>query len=215
MQNATTVAKYRRLAPVYDALVGNRWVEDARRRAFALLPPFPAGARVLVVGVGTGADLPFLPRGARPIGVDLTDAMLARARRKTGSRLPLARVEAERLGLRDGSVDLVVLSLLLSVVERPRDALAEAVRVLRPGGLVLVFDKFAPDRAERISWFRRLLSRLTTAVGTDITRRLDQLLCGLPPDLVGVDCSLLGGLYRAALLRKGPVLARAASEAGR
>jgi ubiquinone/menaquinone biosynthesis C-methylase UbiE len=215
MRNATTVAKYRRLAPVYDALFGNRWVTDARRRAFALLPAFPAGARVLVVGVGTGADLPFLPRGARPVGVDLSDAMLARARRKMGSRLPLARMEAERLGLRDGAVDLVVLSLLLSVVERPRDALAEAVRVLRPGGLVLVFDKFAPDRAERIQWPRTLLNRLTTAVGTDITRRLDQLLCGLPLDVVRVDCSLLGGYYRAALLRKEPIPAPVAFEDGR
>jgi hypothetical protein len=59
------------------------------------------------------------------------------------------------------------------------------------------------------------LNRLTTAIGTDITRRLDRLLCGLPLDVVRADCSLLGGYYRAVLLRKVAVPARVATAAGR
>ena len=69
-------ARYTLYSTFYD--LGPAY-EDERRRAIALLDPRP-GERVLVPGVGTGADLPLLPRHAQVLGVDLTPAMLARAR---------------------------------------------------------------------------------------------------------------------------------------
>jgi phosphatidylethanolamine/phosphatidyl-N-methylethanolamine N-methyltransferase len=60
------------------------WRRSPRRRggsSLALLPDGPH-AEVLLVGVGSGLDLPLLPRGPRYTGLDLTPAMLARARRK-------------------------------------------------------------------------------------------------------------------------------------
>jgi ubiquinone/menaquinone biosynthesis C-methylase UbiE len=200
MRNTTNVVKYTRLAPVYDRLFGNRLILRARRRAYHLLPELSVGARLLLDGVGTGADVPFVPARARPLGVDLVDAMLRQARR-CHPTLPLAMMDAERLGFVDETFDAVALGLVLSVVEHGREAFAEAVRVTRPGGYVLVFDKFAPSGG-RASRPRRLLNLATSAVGTDITRRLDDLVRGQPVEVLREDRSLLGGYYQATLFRR-------------
>src|SRR5512137_204275 len=71
---------YRLWAPVYDATVGHFFL-PGRERAMELLNLQP-GERVLLVGVGTGADLPLLPAGVTATGIDLSPDMLAKARQK-------------------------------------------------------------------------------------------------------------------------------------
>jgi hypothetical protein len=97
-------------------------------------------------------------------------------------------------------VDLAALSLLLIVVEHAAGAFAEAVRVTR-GCYVLVFDKFAPSD-QRTSCPRRLLNLATRAVGTYITRHLDELICGQPVEILNEDHSFLGGYDQATLFRR-------------
>ena len=67
---------YTLIAPIYDAFVAP-FTATARRQGLALLPDGPH-AEVLLVGVGSGLDLPLLPRGPRYTGLDLTPAMFAR-----------------------------------------------------------------------------------------------------------------------------------------
>jgi phosphatidylethanolamine/phosphatidyl-N-methylethanolamine N-methyltransferase len=71
---------YRMWAPVYDAALGRLFM-PGRKRALQLLSAKP-GERVLTVGVGTGADLPFLPPGVEAVGIDDSPDMLAEARRR-------------------------------------------------------------------------------------------------------------------------------------
>jgi phosphatidylethanolamine/phosphatidyl-N-methylethanolamine N-methyltransferase len=201
MRNPTNVIKYTRLAGIYDGLFGNRWIAAARQRAYHLLPDLAPGAWLLLDGVGTGADLPFVPHSVRTVGVDLVEPMLRRVNAGTRVAVPLALMNAERLGFADEWFDVVVLSLLLSVVEDGSAAFAEAVRVTRPGGYVLVFDKFAPAGTDA-SWMRRLLNVVTSAIGTDITRHLQALVGSQPVDILLEDCSLLFGLYQATLFRR-------------
>ena len=78
LTNRWNLLIYRLWSPVYD-LVFTRLFAAGRHRALQLLDLKP-GERVLIVGVGTGADLPLLPRGVRAIGVDLSRDMLARER---------------------------------------------------------------------------------------------------------------------------------------
>jgi ubiquinone/menaquinone biosynthesis C-methylase UbiE len=92
--------------------------------------------------------------------VDLVDAMLHQAVGRY-AMLPLARMDAEHLAFADERFEAVALSLLLSVVEDGSAAFAEAVRVTRRGGYVLVFDKFAP-RGVSASCVRRLLNVATS-----------------------------------------------------
>ena len=71
---------YTLFAPVYDAFVAP-FTAKMRQDSLRRLREGPH-ADVLLVGVGSGLDLPLLPQGPRYTGLDLTPAMLARARRK-------------------------------------------------------------------------------------------------------------------------------------
>lgn len=191
---------YRAWAPVYDAVL-ERFFRPGRQAAARVLDLRP-GERVLLAGVGTGLDLPYLPAGARAVGIDVSPAMLGRAARRTAPcRVELRQGDAADTGEPDGSFDAAILALVLSVVPEPRRLLAETLRVVRPGGRVVVFDKFAPDEA---SAGRRVLNGVTRFFGTDISRRLRDLITGQQCEIVHDEASLLGGQYRVVLLTRTP-----------
>ncbi len=167
---------YRLWAPIYDTVLG-AFFRPGRRRAMALLDPKP-GERVLLIGVGTGADLPLLPAGVTALGIDLSAAMLARAHARLplpGREVTLIEGDAQALPPGLGTFDAAVFNLVLSVVPDGAACLRETLRLLRPGGRIVIFDKFAPEGASP-SPARRLLNGVTTLLGTDITRRLDDLV---------------------------------------
>ena len=94
--------------------------------------------RGLELGCGTAYWSAWLQRlGARPIGLDLTPAQLATARRmqaSSGQRFPLIEADGEAVPLRDDCVDLVISEYGASIWCDPHRWVAEAARVLRPGG---------------------------------------------------------------------------------
>ena len=185
-------------APLYDALVK---LDRPRRRSIELLRLQP-GERVLLIGAGTGADLPFLPADLDVLATELTPAMLARAAgKRPGTRLEV--MDGQCLVLPDAAFDAVILHLILAIVPDPAACLREAARVLRPGGRITVFDKFLPDGAHP-SLRRRLLNALTRAIGTDVNRRLGDILAaaGSPLVVEHDEPALLGGVFRIVLLRK-------------
>ena len=122
------------LASTYDRLrpLDERWlaVNDALVAAGDL-----RGRRVLDVGCGTGAFAAWLAerQAAKVWALDASDEMLAVARGRVPAGVGLKRAEAEELPFRDGWFERVSMRLSLHLVDRPR-ALAEACRVLRPGG---------------------------------------------------------------------------------
>ena len=123
----------------------------------ALLDLLPAASlgRMLDIGTGTGQMLELLaPRISNGLGVDASRAMLALARArlaKPGLTHCIVRLaDMYRLPLADGSIDLVVLQMVLHYAEDPAAALAEAARVLRPGGRLVVVDLAAHGRAAAI-----------------------------------------------------------------
>lgn len=190
--------RYSLYTPFYDAFV--RRLARGRRRALSLLD-VKSGERVLIDGCGTGLDLEMLPRDADITAIDLTPSMVSRTRSR-GAALGLAvdaRVmDAARLEFPDASFDCVVLHLILAVVPDPVATIREAVRVLRPGGRVSIFDKFLPDDASP-SLARRLANVLTNAVATDINRQLAPLLAAAGLRVVHSEASLFGGLFRVVV----------------
>lgn len=194
---------YRLWSPVYDAVFDRLFAAPGRRKALDRLAAQP-GERLLLAGVGTGADLPLLPAGVSAVGVDLSPEMLARARRKlplAGRVVSLIQGDAQALPLAAGSCDAVVLNLVLSVVPDGGACWREAWRAVKPGGRIVVFDKFAPE-AGRPSPGRRLLNVITEAIGTDITRQFESLTAGAPYRLISDEPGLLGGAYRVIVCRK-------------
>jgi ubiquinone/menaquinone biosynthesis C-methylase UbiE len=188
-------------APVYDKVMGP-FAGKARQRALGLLN-LHAGERVLLSGVGTGLDLPRLISGVEAVGIDLSPAMLRKARaRVDGQDVTLREMNAQALDFPDSSFDAVILNLILSVVPDGAAAFREAWRVLRPGGRAVIFDKFAAEGGH-LSVMRRTLGKIISLFGTDPNRRLSDII-GQPPDMVieRDEPSLLRGQYRIVLLSK-------------
>jgi SAM-dependent methyltransferase len=100
-----------------------------------------AGLDIVELGCGTAYVSAKLARaGARPVGVDPTPAQLETARRlqhETGIEFPLVEAPAEQVPLPDASFDIVVSEYGASLWADPEQWLAEAARLLRPGGRLL------------------------------------------------------------------------------
>jgi SAM-dependent methyltransferase len=103
----------------------------------------PQGGVTLDVGSGPGNVTASLARAAGPdglaLGVDISEPMLARAvRAEAGPNVGFLRADAQRLPLRDETFDAVVSIAMLQLIPEPAAALAEMVRVLRPGARMAV-----------------------------------------------------------------------------
>jgi SAM-dependent methyltransferase len=100
-----------------------------------------SGLDIVELGCGTAYfSAWFAQRGARPVGVDPTPAQLATARRmqeQTGIRFPLIEAPAERVPLPDASFDLAFSEYGASLWADPELWVAEAARLLRPGGRLI------------------------------------------------------------------------------
>lgn len=196
-ENSRLRGVYERWAPVYDALLG-RVFRDARRRAIDGLSLRP-GELVLLSGAGTGLDLPLLPEGVRPIALDITPAMLRRARDAGGPPASLVTGDAMRLPFAGATFDAAILHLILAVAPDGGRVLAEACRALRRGGRIAVFDKFAFEGGASAA--RRALNRVTRIAGTEIDRTFSSMLDGLPLEVTG-ETTALRGAYRIIWLRR-------------
>lgn len=118
----------------------------------ALLPAAGLG-RLLDIGTGTGRLLEVLaPLVTAGLGVDASRAMLALARARLArpglTHCAVRLADMYRLPLADAGIDLVVLQMVLHYAEDPAGALAEAARVLRPGGRLVVVDLAAHARTD-------------------------------------------------------------------
>jgi ubiquinone/menaquinone biosynthesis C-methylase UbiE len=191
---------YRLLAPVYDLFVA-RALDRPRARSLARVPR-DGNLTVLIAGAGTGLDLPLLPRAHRYVALDLSRAMLTRARpRATALAMTFVEGDAQRMPFADASFDLAILHLIVAVVPRPESCLAEVARVLRPGGRALVFDKFL-RRGQR-AWLRRAVNPLARRIATRIDVVLEDVLASVPALALTDDRpALAAGWFRLIELEK-------------
>lgn len=197
--NAWHRFRYSLWAPHYDRVTK---LHPQRRRSIELLAPRP-GERLLIVGVGTGADLPHLPDGVEVLATDLTPAMLekARERARPGLAVEFRVMDGMALELPDDSFDTAILHMVLEVIPDPVRCLAEVARVLRPGGRVAVFDKFLPDGA-RPGLARRAFLALLDFVFTSTNRQMGEILGRSGARLEVVHDEPTVGSYRHVILRK-------------
>ncbi len=140
LDNIHVKTSYARWAPVYD-LVFELLLRPGRKAAAAAAER--PGGRVLDVGVGTGLELPMFDCRTRLIGVDLSEPMLRRAQRRVHARSlrnveGLVVMDATRLAFPDGHFDAVVAPYVLTVVPKPLATLDELLRVVKPGGEIVL-----------------------------------------------------------------------------
>lgn len=171
--------RFARLAAFYDPAVrllglllgGERRV---REKVLGLLP-LKNGDRVLEIGCGTGTVTLMaaerVGESGEAVGIDPSPEMLARARAKLAAA-PLPQVTfleggGDSIPFPDGYFDAVIFFLVIHEMDhRDRiDALREALRVLKPGGHVVIGELHCPD-----SWGGRLLLRMLLAVEEEEAR---------------------------------------------
>jgi ubiquinone/menaquinone biosynthesis C-methylase UbiE len=163
-----------------------------------------AHGRVLEVAVGTGRSLEFYAPDVELTGVDLSPAMLRRARRRARELdlTPTFKVaDAEQLPFPDASFDTVVCALGLCSIPRPEVAVAEMARVLVPGGTLLLLDHI------RSSWppivaLQWLLERVTIlTAGEYFTRRQLPVVKAAGLDVVETERIKAGTIERIRALK--------------
>ncbi len=116
----------------------------------------PLDGTVLEIGPGTGANLAYYRGTVRLLGIEPNPHMhpyLRRQAERLGREIEIREGGAERLDLADASVDAVVSTLVLCSVRDQEAALAEVVRVLRPGGRFVFVEHVAAPRG---TWRRRV-----------------------------------------------------------
>ena len=189
--------RYSFWAPHYDRVTK---FPDERRRSIELLDLRP-GERLVVIGCGTGADLPLIPEEVEVLAVDLTPAMIRQAMAHARPGIELRVMDGMALDLPDGSFDAAILHMVLEVIPDPARCLAEAARVLRVGGRLAVFDKFLPE-GERPGPLRRAGLALLDFVFTSTNRRMGEILArsGAPFVVERDDPSVAS--YRHLILRR-------------
>jgi ubiquinone/menaquinone biosynthesis C-methylase UbiE len=136
-----TVAQRRLFAALYDRMTGPLEQGVLGERRAGLLADL--GGEVLDVGAGTGANLPHFRAASRVVAAEPDPAMRRRlAAKLAGATVPaeLTGDAAEALRQPDASFDAVVFTQVLCTVTDPDQALAEARRVLRPGGQLIVLE---------------------------------------------------------------------------
>lgn len=190
-------------APFYDAAVGP-FLDAFRRRAVAALELAP-GQRLLISGIGTGLDIPLLPRGIEIVGCDLNESMLERARGRAAALSLRARLEladAQALPYPDASFDRAYLPLIVCIAPQGNRVLSEALRAVKPGGRIVVIDKFLGED-ERPSAARRLADAVSRRIVTSVNRRWSEISAGVSGfAVIKEEPGPLGGFFRLYVLRK-------------
>ena len=194
---------YGPLTPIYDVICGAA-LQPGRRRALELLEPAP-GERILEVGVGTGLDLNDYPRGCRVAAVDLSAAMMARARHRIGAadspRVDFLQMDAMRLAFRNETFDAVYVPYTINVVPDPLAVGRELVRVCRHGGRVLMLNHFdgIPETSNTIN---AIVGRLAEKFSVNWHLRADRFVRELGLQPIAVESVNVPRLSSIVLCRK-------------
>ena len=146
------VAKvYGRWAPIYDLVFGK--VFDSGRQS-TIAEADKIGGRILDVGVGTGLSLTDYSSNTHLYGVDISEPMLRKAQQRVrnlslGNVQVLAVMDAKNLAFPDAFFDAVVAQYVITAVPDPEGTLDDFIRVLKPGGSLILVNHIGAERGAR------------------------------------------------------------------
>lgn len=200
LDHETVRQAYKRWAPVYDVIFGSVFESG---RTLAINAVNRLDGRVLEVGVGTGLALPRYKRDLDVTGIDLSHDMLLRAQERvrddtlTNVR-GLSVMDASRMAFADGSFDGAVAMFLITTVPDPEGVLAEMVRVVRPGGEIVLVNHFAAPKGP-LAMFERALAHRSRSLGWRPDFPIERVMGNAELELM--ECRQVGPLGIFTLLR--------------
>lgn len=158
-----------------------------------------ARGATLEIGVGGWPSLPHYPAGLELTGLDRQPRAVVRAQRavnRAGLNATVIEGDAMALPFADASFDTVVFSFSLCGVPEVRGALVESLRVLRPGGTLLLADHVV-STSPALRAFQRVVETFTRPVfGEHFTRRPSLVALELDVEVVALERSSRGAIER-------------------
>ena len=166
VENDFVARVYENIAWGYDLVFGPT-LHPGRVDAIKRMGIKPAD-RVLEVGVGTGINVDLYPADCAVTGIDLSSSMLEKARervaRKGVRNVRLLQMDAANLKFADDSFDIVYAPYVISVVPDPVAVTREMRRVCRPGGRIVILNRFRSSNP-LMARIERMISPLTVHIG--------------------------------------------------
>ena len=162
--------------------------------------------KVLEIGVGTGINFKDIPKEVEYTGTDVSPQMLELAKQraaKMGFAGQLQLADATKLPFEDQSFDCVVSTYVFCCVPDEKEALKEALRVLKPGGRLLLANHIGSHHS-LIHKMQKALDKVTVPrMGEHFSRRPLETLRELGAEIVEVETSFLGIIERLHATRSG------------
>ena len=193
---------YSLLAPFYDLVVAKA-SQSLRASSLEHLHSITKPEdNILIAGIGTGLDIPFLGTQRNYYGIDLTPAMLSRAKKRVQDVSVNFQVgDVMNLPYKNESFDAVVMHLIMAVVSNPTAALQESQRVLKTDGHLIILDKFL--KPGQLAPVRRLFNPLIRQIATQTNITFEHHIAQCPQLAVVSDEPVLaGGWFRRIHLTK-------------
>lgn len=163
---STVTKAYEKWAPIYDRFY-HKLLQPSQLKA--VKAAMENGTRILEVGVGSGLALGYYPRTAEVTGIDLSKPMLHKAIEKIEAQgltnvTGVAVMDACRLGFRDGTFDAVAGMFMITLVPDAEAALDEFMRVLRPGGEIVLVNHIGAEKGPMAA-FETVVAPLAKMLG--------------------------------------------------
>lgn len=204
MNNSWNKIIYKIWSPIYDRIFNSGSFLAARKEIFRTTD-FKSEQKILFVGVGTGADLELIQHtGLQITAIDFSDDMLQQAKAKfQHSNITFLQMDAQQMTFPDETYDVVVASLILSVVPDSNQCFKEIKRVLKQEGEIIIFDKFALKNQTQ-PLLKKLLRPVIKVLGTDIGLSFEDLFIKNNENLIlaADEPIMLKGMYRKIIIRK-------------
>ena len=170
-------ALYYEFSHFYDTVFGRVFYPRIAKvvRSLAIEP----GAKVLEIGVGTGLSLDAYPPHAQVVGIDLAPDMLEKAQERIDRHgwrhITLEQGDALALRFPDDSFDYVMAFHVVSVVPDAKRLMAEAQRVCRPGGRIVVINHFRSEN-QKVARLQHTIDPVTRRLGWTTSLYLRDIL---------------------------------------
>ena len=170
MNRDAVIKAYKRYSSIYN-FAFKACFQPGRKSVIKMIAkelPDPR-SRLLEVGVGTGLSLPLYQNKYDIIGIDISTAMLQKAKKLVHSKnlsniKALLEMDAEALKFEDNYFDAVIAMYVASVVPNPEQFISEITRVCKPGGKIFLVNHFS-SKNKIINILEKQIAKAPALVG--------------------------------------------------